>query len=132
MMHMQQRDINYHIILCITTETPPVGQNQNTAIITSSVIAYITSSVLIFIIGCVCGWVGHKHRTKGLDKNISPQAAPVYEDIQPSASMPRDPRENSKVAFELKENVAYGPVPVLESGSFSQILGDEGTIYVQI
>jgi hypothetical protein len=107
MMHMQQRDIDYHIISCITTETPPVGQNQNTAIITSSVIAYITSSVLIFIIGCACGWIGHKHRAKGLD---NPQAAPVYEDIQPSMSMPRDPQE--KVTFELKENVAYGPVPM--------------------
>jgi hypothetical protein len=62
------------------------------------------SSVLIFIIGCACGWVGHKHRIKGLDKNTNSQAAPVYEDI---ASMPRDPRQ--KATFELKENVAYGP-----------------------
>jgi hypothetical protein len=91
-----------------------VGQNQNTAAVTaiviSTVIAYISSSVLIFIIGCACGWVGHKHRIKELDKTTNPQAAPVYEELQSSASMPGDPQE--KATFELKENVAYGPVPV--------------------
>jgi hypothetical protein len=66
--------------------------------------------VLTFIIGCACGWLGHKHRTKGSDKNIHSQAAPVYEDLQPSMFMPGDPQD--KAAFELKENVAYGPVPV--------------------
>jgi hypothetical protein len=97
----------YYYHIC--TETPPVGQNQNTAIIISLVIAYILSSVLIFIIGCACGWLGHKHRAKGSDKNTRFQAAscPVYEDLQPPASMPRD-----QTTFELKENVAYGPVPV--------------------
>jgi hypothetical protein len=94
-----------------------VGQNQNTAavtaIVTSSVIAYILSSVLIFIIGCACGWVGHKHRIKGLGKTISPQAAPgpLYEELQPPASMPTGVAQE-KATFELKENVAYGPVPV--------------------
>jgi hypothetical protein len=88
-------------------EIAPVGQSQNTAIITSSVIAYISSSVLIFIIGCVCGWVGQQHRTKRSDKNTDSQAAPVYEDLQPPASMPGD-----QTTFELKENVAYGPVLV--------------------
>jgi hypothetical protein len=57
--------------------------------------------------GCACGWVGHKYRTKGLDKITHSQAAPVYEDLQPPASMPGD-----QTTFELKENVAYGPVPV--------------------
>jgi hypothetical protein len=91
-----------------------VGQNQNTAAVTaiviSTVIAYISSSVLIFIIGCACGWVGHKHRTKGSDKTTNSQAAPVYEELQPSASLPGVAQE--KATFELKENVAYGPVPV--------------------
>ena len=88
-------------------------QNQNTAFVTaiviSMVIAYILSSVLIFIVGCACGWFGHKHKAKG---NTHSQAVPgpVYEDLQPSMSMQGDPRE--KATFELKENVAYGPVPV--------------------
>ena len=79
------------------------------AIAISTVVVYISSSVLIFIIGCACGWFGHKHKAKG---NTHSQAAPgpVYEDLQPSTSMPGDPRE--KATFELKENVAYGPVPV--------------------
>ena len=93
-------------------------QNQNstfiTAIVISTIIAYILSSVLIFIIGCVCGWFGHKHKAKGLDESTHSQATPwpgpVYEDLQSSTSMPGDPWE--KATFELKENVAYGPVPV--------------------
>jgi hypothetical protein len=101
------------LLFNITVETSPVHQNQSTAvttIVTSSVIAYILSSVLIFIISCACGWVGHKLRTKGLDKNTNSQAAPVYDELQPSMSMPGGPQE--KATFELKKNVAYGPVPV--------------------
>ena len=97
----------------ITTETPPVGQSQNTSFVTAIVIltfiAYVSSSVLIFTIGCACG---HKHKAKGLDESTDPQVTPgpIYEDLQPSTSMQGDPRE--KATFELKENVAYGPVPV--------------------
>ena len=88
-------------------------QNQNTAstfitaIVISTVIVYISSSILIFIVGCACGWCGHKHKAKG---NTHSQAAPgpVYEDLQPSTSMQGDPQE--KATFELKENVAYGPI----------------------
>ena len=102
-----------------TTETPSMGQNQNTAFVTaiviSTVIVYILSSVLIFTIGCACGWFGHKHKAnKGLDENTpsisQATPGPVYEDLQPSTSMQGDPQE--KATFELKENVAYGPVPV--------------------
>ena len=80
-----------------------------TAIVISTVVVYILSSVLIFIVGCACGWFGHKHKAKGLDETTA-TPGPVYEDLQPSTSMQGDPRE--KVTFELKENVAYGPVPV--------------------
>jgi hypothetical protein len=106
-----------HLYNNITIETPPVRQNQNTvavtAIVIPTVIAYVLSSVLIFIIGCTCGWICHKHRTKGLDKTTNPQATPgpLYEELQPPASMPIGVAQE-KVTFELKENVAYGPVPV--------------------
>ena len=101
--------VHYHI--CITTETPPVRQNQNTvtAIVISSVIVYVSSSVLFCFIGCACGWFGHRYKTKGLDKNTNPQAAPVYEDLRPT-SMPGAQDHQEKADFELKENVAYGPV----------------------
>jgi hypothetical protein len=110
--HVQQCD-RFIIKIILLIETPPVGQSQNTAvtaIVISTVIAYISSSVLIFIIGCACGWLGHKHRIKGLDKTTIPQAAPgpLYEELQPSISMPAGVAQT----FELKENVAYGPVPV--------------------
>ena len=85
-------------------------QNQSavTSTLVLSVTVFILSSILFFFIGCVCGWFGHKHKTKGSesDKNITSQAAPVYEDLQPSTSKPQDQER----AFELKENVAYGPI----------------------
>ena len=101
------------VSLIFTTETPSMEQNQNTAstfittIVISTFIAYVLSSVLIFIVGCGCGWFGHMHKTKG---NTHSQAAPgpVYEDLQPSTSMQGDPQE--RATFELKENVAYGPI----------------------
>jgi hypothetical protein len=94
-----------------------VVQNQNTvaitAIVISTVTVYILSSILIFIIGCACGWVGHKHSTKELDKITIPQGAPgpLYEELQASTSVPAGVAQEN-VTFELKENVAYGPVPV--------------------
>ena len=80
--------------------------NRNTVItaaVVSSIIVFILSSALFFFIGCVCGWFGHKHK-QSAKTNIA-QPAPVYEDLQPT-SMP----ENRERTFELKENVAYGPV----------------------
>ena len=89
----------------LTAETTSVRQNQNaiTSTVVSSVIVFILSSTLFFFIGCVCGWCGHKLKIKRSDKSVISQAAPVYEDLQLSSSMPQD-REKSK------ENVAYGPV----------------------
>ena len=70
----------------------------------SSIIVFILSSALFFFIGCVCGWVGHKYKQSA--KTTISQPAPVYEDLQPT-SVP----ENQERTFELKENVAYGPIP---------------------
>ena len=69
----------------------------------SSIIVVFLISTLFFFVGCVCGWFGHKHRQSA--KTTISQPAPVYEDLQPT-SMP----ENREITFELKENVAYGPV----------------------
>ena len=101
------RSVHYHNFL--TTGIPSMKQNQNavTSTVVSSVIVFILSSTLFFFIGCFCGWFGHKHKTKGSDKNITSQAAPVYEDMQLSTFVPHD---QEKAAFELKENVAYGPI----------------------
>ena len=89
------------------------GNTIITAAVVSLIIVFVLSSSLFFFIGCVSGWVGHKRwqsakTINGSDKNTSTQqslVAPVYEDLQPT-SMP----ENQEKAFELKENVAYGPV----------------------
>ena len=107
-LYKHLRSVHYHNHL--TTGIPSVKQNQNavTSTVVSSLIVFILSSTLFFFIGCVCGWFGHKHKTKGSesDKNITSQAAPVYEDLQPSTFTPQDQER----AFELKENVAYGPI----------------------
>ena len=80
-----------------------------TTAVVSSIVVFIFSSTLFFILGCVCGWVGHKYKTKRSDKNTHShcQAAPLYEDLQPSMPM-SVPGEQEKATFELKENVAYG------------------------
>ena len=85
-----------------------LDQNAIITAVASSVIVFILSSSLFFIIGCVCGWFGHKHKSKGSDKNITSQAAPfsVYEDLQSTST----PEDQQKATFELKENVAYGPI----------------------
>ena len=84
------------------------AQNQDVVIstIVSSVIVFILSSTLFFIIGCVCGWFGHKSKAKKSDKDITSQATPVYEDLKPSTFMAQDQEK----AFELEENVTYGSV----------------------
>ena len=83
----------------VDKKTPPVGQSQNTAFVTtiviSMVVVHVSSSVLIFVVGCACGWFGHKHKAEGSDRNTHSQATPgpVYEDLQPSTSMQGDPWE---------------------------------------
>jgi hypothetical protein len=75
--------------------------------VVSSIIVFIFSSTLFFLIRCACGWIGHKYKTKRSDKSTPSQAAPVYEDLQPQMSMPGD---REKVTFELRENIAYGTI----------------------
>jgi hypothetical protein len=75
-----------------------------TPAVVSSIIVFIFSSTLFFLIGCACGWVGHKYKTNRSDKSTPSQAAPVYEDLQPPVST----AENR--TFELNENIAYGPI----------------------
>ena len=49
------------------------------------------------------------YKTKRSDKNTHSQAAPLYEDLRPSIPI-SIPGEQEKATFELKENVAYGPM----------------------
>ena len=83
-MHNTQR-YDIFIVTCISLEAPSMKQNQNTplgAIIISSVILYVLSLTLFCFIGSICGWVGHKHKASKTINNS--QAAPLYEDVQPS------------------------------------------------
>ena len=78
-----------------------------TAAVISSIIVFIVSSTLFFLIGCASGWFCHKYKTSRSNKSSHSQAVPVYEDLQPSTSIPGD---REKATFELKENIAYGPI----------------------
>lgn len=77
------------------------------SLIVAAVISSTSLSVLFFLVGGACGWFVHKYKVATQAKATNFQPAPVYEDL-PSTSKPQD-REK---AFELKENVAYGPVRV--------------------
>ena len=69
--------------------SPGMNRDVITTAVVSSIVVFIFSSTLFFILGCVCGWVGHKYKTKWSDKNTHShcQAAPLYEDLQPSMPM---------------------------------------------
>jgi hypothetical protein len=95
-------------IYIVGNSLPMMDRDIITPAVVSSVIVFIFSSTLFFFIGCACGWIGHKYKTNRSDKSTLSQAAPVYEDLQPPMSMPGDPQE--KATFELRENVAYGPI----------------------
>ena len=82
--------------------------DQSPGIIAAVVSSVITAAVILFILGCASGWFGHKYKDNICAKNKNSQPAPLYEDLQPSSSTSQDQEK----AFELKENIAYGPGPV--------------------
>ena len=77
------------------------------AVILSTIVA-VVFFIIGCLIGCASGWFGHKCKISTRDKNTDSQPTSLYEDLQLPASMPQD----QKIAFELEENVAYGPVRV--------------------
>ena len=77
-----------------------------TAVISSLIVAavfFITG----YLIGCASGWFGHRHKTT-THKNFQ-AASPLYEDLHVQTLTSGTPGDLEN-AFELKENVAYGPV----------------------
>ena len=74
-------------------------------------ISSIILAVPFVLVGCACSWVGHrfKNTTQARsDKNTgSPQLqlAPVYEEVQPTFTS-----QDQETAFQLNDNIAYGPL----------------------
>ena len=90
----------------ISGNSATVGQSPIIAAMVSSVI----TAVVFFVLGCASGWFGHKYKDNiqaKSEKNNNTQPAPLYEDLQPKSTS-----ENQERAFELKENIAYGPMRV--------------------
>ena len=80
------------------------------ALISSLIVAAVVCFVLGCVLGCAGGWFGHKRykittQAKS-EKDANAEPAPLYEDLQPTSSTPEDQGK----AFELRENVAYGPI----------------------
>ena len=78
--------------------------------IIAAVVSSVIMAVVIFVLGCASGWFGHKYYNKDniqtrSEKNTNTQPAHLYEDLQPTSTS-----QDQEKAFELKENVAYGPV----------------------
>ena len=88
--------------------TGTVDQNQ---IITTAVISSVVVAVVFLLLGCLLGfasgWFGHKCKITSQENNTGAQTTPgpLYEDLQPQPIL-----QNREKAFELKENVAYGPI----------------------
>ena len=98
------------------------SQLDQTAVIAvaSSIVVFIFSSSVFYIIGYLCGcWFGYKgHKpsdsgivsTGTLDEAVPAQqqyqsqpAQPLYEDVIPNITS-----EDKRREFELEENIAYG------------------------
>ena len=81
----------------------------------SSIITAVISSLIVaavffitgYLLGCASGWFGHRRKTTS--PTNSQVAAPLYEDLHVQSSTSGTPGDLEN-AFELKENVAYGPV----------------------
>ena len=91
--------------------------DQSVAVITA-LSSSIVVGVLLFLIGCASGWFAHKHKiakaTRERSEKNNPlsstqqsQPTPVYEDLDLQPTSEPNIREKN---FELKENIAYGPV----------------------
>jgi hypothetical protein len=95
-----------------TTAAQDSSTDQSSNIAAAVVSSTVISAVVFFLLGCACGWLGHKYRgtitsKAKSDKNVISEPAPLYEDLQITSI--QSPTDQGK-AFELKENVAYGPV----------------------
>ena len=84
-----------------------VSVNVLTAAVSSTVVAFLVISCLIFVVGFVCGhYFGRKSKQSSRETPDNPtgnQQAPLYEDVLLSAV------KHQEYDVELKENVAYGP-----------------------
>ena len=82
-----------------------LDQNAVIAIVILSTL--IVSSIIFFLIGCLCGWFGHKRKQSSTNETVYLQQAtptPVYEDVLLTTRTASDKEK----AFELEKNVAYG------------------------
>ena len=95
----------YRVYIILTTgNSSTVDQRPIIAAVVSSVI----TAAVFFVLGCSCGWFGHKYKDNiqtRSEKNTNSQPAPLYEDLQPAFTS-----QDQDKTFELKENVAYGPL----------------------
>ena len=103
---------NYYVGNTSTLHVPVL--DQNVIVIIALVALSILSSITFLLIGCLCGWFGHKlkqlstNETAMSNESVSlhqTTPTPEYEDVMTCTSR----KENSKKeSLELSENVAYG------------------------
>ena len=100
-----------HSLIKIAGNSSTVQVDLGSVIAPVVISSTVFSAVVFFLLGGICGSFGHKYKGTAIqaksDKNASSEPAPLYEDLQLTST----PKDQGK-AFELKENVAYGPVRV--------------------
>ena len=88
-------------------------QDHNVIVIIALVALSILSSTTFLLIGCLCGWFGHKRKQLSTNETAMSNESvslhqttptPVYEDVLTCTSR----KESKKESLELSENVAYG------------------------
>ena len=90
------------------SSTCTVHDDQNSIIAAAVVSSTVTTAVVFFLLGCAGDWLGHKYKgtTSTRVRSDNAEPAPLYEDLQPTSST----QEDQGKTFELRENVAYGPI----------------------
>ena len=77
--------------------------SEDGKIAVASLITFIVSSIVFFIVGCFC----HHYCQK--QKQTPPisvmNRTPVYENVIPEQTLEQD--------LEMKENIAYGPIAIV-------------------
>ena len=68
--------------------------------VASSITVFIVTSILFFIIGCLCGLFCRRER-KAAENKVAKKQIPYYDDVV---------LKQHEQVLELKDNVAYGPV----------------------
>ena len=95
-------NVNYHFFLFLENSIEGLSHDGVTIAVASTVTVLVVSSIVFFIIGCLCGHFCGNRKQELAPVTVMP-TMPVYDDMSPRTN-------NEQEVLELKANLAYGPL----------------------